>query len=123
MSRTESPAAAAGRCLRIGSDATFELLAERFRALADPLRLRLVQLLLEEEHSVGELARLAAATASNVSRHLHVLAEVGVVSRRREGLQAFYTVTDPAVAELCERVCHALEEQLARQAELIRTRA
>ena len=70
-------------------------LADRFQALADPTRLRILALLRLMELSVGELAQVLGQSQPRVSRHLKVLADAGVLERRKEGSWVFLTLTDP----------------------------
>jgi DNA-binding transcriptional ArsR family regulator len=92
-----------------------ELIADRFRALSDPTRLRIVDQLREhEEISVGELAEVLGASQQNVSKHLAALRTEGFVARRKRGTSALYRISDPAVLELCEQVCSGIEAQLAQ---------
>lgn len=77
-----------------------EMLAKFFRALADPVRLRLLELLLREEHSVTECVAHAGLSQGRVSSHLACLADCGYVQVRREGRFAYYKTSDPRVAEL-----------------------
>lgn len=81
-------------------EAGVEIVAKFFRALADPSRLRLLQYLLTEEHSVGECVTHIGLAQSRVSSHLACLADCGYVQARREGRRTLYRVTDPRVAEL-----------------------
>jgi ArsR family transcriptional regulator len=75
-------------------------LADRIQALADPTRLRIVALLRLMELSVGELAQVLGQSQPRVSRHLKILADAGVLERRKEGSWVFLTLTDPARGEL-----------------------
>jgi DNA-binding transcriptional ArsR family regulator len=77
-------------------------LAARFRLLADESRLAILRCLIPgSERSVGEVASAAGLSPPNVSKHLKLLAEEGVLSRRKEGLQVFYRLEDPVVEEVC----------------------
>ena len=98
------------------SDEALELVARRFAALAEPMRLRLIQALFEGELSVNELVEATGGTQANISRHLQTLTQVHILSRRKEGLQVFYAIADPTIFKLCELVCGSLEKQLTRQA-------
>ena len=69
-------------------------LADRFQALADPTRLRIVALLRLMELSVGELAQVLGQSQPRVSRHLKILADAGVLERRKEGSWVFLTLTE-----------------------------
>ncbi len=98
-----------------------ELIARRFRALSDPTRLRILDLLREhEEASVGELTEALEGSQQNVSKHLAALHAEGFVARRKQGTSALYRISDPGVLELCERVCVGIETQLAEIGSAIR---
>ncbi len=91
-----------------------ELIASRFGALADPTRLRILDLLrAHEEASVGELTEALGTSQQNVSKHLAALRAEGFVERRKQGTSSLYRIADPAVLDLCDRVCAAIETQLA----------
>jgi DNA-binding transcriptional ArsR family regulator len=85
------------------------IVAKFFRALADPSRLRLLDYLLTEEHTVGECVEHIGLAQGRVSTHLACLADCGYVQARKEGRRTFYRVTDPRVAELvvCARALAA----------------
>lgn len=75
-------------------------LAKFFKALSDPSRLRLLQFLLAEEHTVSECVVHIGLAQGRVSSHLTCLADCGFVTARRQGRFSYYRVTDPRVAEL-----------------------
>jgi DNA-binding transcriptional ArsR family regulator len=77
-----------------------EMMAKFFRALGDPARLRLLEFLLHEEHSVTECVTHIGLSQGRVSSHLACLSDCGYVQLRRQGRFAYYRVTDPRVAEL-----------------------
>jgi DNA-binding transcriptional ArsR family regulator len=104
---TDERQAAAGTCPPLSADAA-EAIAERFRALAEPTRLRIVYLLRDGERSVGDLARALGCSQANASKQISLLAEAGLVRRRRQGLHCFCAVADPAVFALCDAVCAAV---------------
>jgi DNA-binding transcriptional ArsR family regulator len=89
-----------------------ELIARRFRALGEPLRVRLVDALREHEATVNELAEAVDASQQNVSKHLAVLADTGVLGRRKEGNRVYYRIADEGVLDLCEEVCGSVQQQL-----------
>ena len=97
------------------------LIAERFRVLAEPARLRLLNVLLEGERSVSELVAETGLNQANVSKHLALLRSTGFVERRKEGLYAFYSIADPSVGVLCEIMCGRLEAQAAETNALLGT--
>ena len=95
-------------------DEFLELMAEKFRMLADPTRLAILRALMAGERSVGQVVEQTGRGQANVSKHLKLLAEAGLVARRKEGLQVFYRLDDPLVARLCDQVCQTIL-QTARQ--------
>jgi len=82
-----------------------ELVAARFRAMGEPLRLRLLQELEGGERSVSALAESVDSTQPNVSKHLKILQDAGLVKRRQRGNTVFCSTADPIVFELCEIIC------------------
>lgn len=91
-----------------------ELIAGRFRALSDPTRLRILDhLRRHEEAPVGELTSALGTSQQNVSKHLAALRAEGFVARRKLGTSCLYRISDPDVLELCDRLCAAMEAQLA----------
>jgi ArsR family transcriptional regulator len=104
------------------TDATAVTIAERFRALGEPMRLRLLNTLRGGERTVGELAERTGAGQANVSKHLQLLYQQGFVERRKEGTTSWYRITDPNVFHLCEIVCGQLEGELERKRKLLRRR-
>jgi|SRR5437660_3158221 len=77
-----------------------EMVAKFFRALGDPVRLRLLEFLLHDEHTVTECVAHVGLAQGRVSTHLACLSDCGYVAVRREGRFAHYRVADPRVAEL-----------------------
>lgn len=91
-----------------------ELIARRFRALADPTRLRILDHLRNhEEASVGEITESLGASQQNVSKHLAALHAEGFVARRKRGTSSLYRIADPGVHEICDGVTAGIESQLA----------
>lgn len=89
------------------------LIARRFRALAEPMRVRILDLLRDGELSVAALAERLGASQQNISKHLAVLVDAGMLARRKEGTHAYYRIADEGVFTLCEQICGSLQEQLA----------
>ena len=95
--------------------------AERFKALAEPTRLQLLQCLRGGDATVSDLVERTGLTQANVSKHLQLLLALGFVTRRKEGLYAFYTLADQDVFRLCDLMCGRMERELkARQRLLAR---
>ncbi|HEX6622895.1 MAG TPA: metalloregulator ArsR/SmtB family transcription factor [Pyrinomonadaceae bacterium] len=92
------------------------LVAARFKVLAEPLRLRILQALEGGEMSVGDITEAVESTQPNISKHLKMLQEAGVVSRRQEGNTVYYSIADETVFEICDVVCSSIRERLQAQA-------
>lgn len=92
-------------------DELVELIAERFRALGEPTRIKLLDRLREGEASVFELTALIGTTQQNVSKHLGLLQHAGIVARRKQGNFAYYRIVDDSVYVLCEAVCGSLQDR------------
>ena len=95
-----------------GQERMLEEVARRFRALGEPQRLRIVQLLEGGPQTVNEIVEDLGANQPNVSRHLQALFEAGIVSRRREGNFIYYSIADPVVHQLCELVCESARKRV-----------
>ena len=93
-------------------DALVEMIAERFRVIGEPTRIRILERLRAGEASVQELTDALEASQQNVSKHLTVLARVGIVGRRRVGTYAYYRITDESVLAMCEQVCGAVQRNV-----------
>jgi DNA-binding transcriptional ArsR family regulator len=89
-----------------------ELVASRFRALGEPNRLRILAILEKRELSVQEIVTETDLSQPNVSRHLKALCSIGLLKRRKDGQQAFYSVGFPKVFELCHVICGQTEQEL-----------
>ncbi|HEY2372936.1 MAG TPA: metalloregulator ArsR/SmtB family transcription factor [Gaiellaceae bacterium] len=92
-------------------DDLVELIADRFRALAEPTRIKLLDRLRAGEATVLELTELVGTTQQNVSKHLVLLQHAGIVARRKQGNFAYYRIVDETVYTLCEAVCGSLENR------------
>ena len=96
-------------------------IAERFRALSEPARLTILDVLMDGERTVTELCETTGLNQANLSKHLGLLRRSGFVQRRKEGLYAYYSVADPSVEELCSIMCGRLEAAAREQAALLVT--
>jgi ArsR family transcriptional regulator len=97
------------------SDAALQMIAERFRVLAEPMRLKILHSLWDGERTVGEIIAATGALQANASKHLGILQQAGLVRRRKEGLNVYYQIADDSVFALCEVVCNSLHDRLAAQ--------
>lgn len=94
------------------TDQMMEEVARRFRLLGEPVRLRLLRALESGERSVNDLASALGGNQGNVSRHLAALADGGILKRRREGNNVYYSIADPVVFRLCDLVCNSAQRQI-----------
>lgn len=90
--------------------------AARFKVLAEPIRLRILHGLQAGEMSVSEITEVVESTQPNVSKHLKMLQDAGLVARRQEGNTVYCSIADETVFELCEVVCSSLRERIGAQA-------
>src|SRR3954454_10868989 len=101
-------------------DEIAELIAKRFRLLAEPTRVKLLDRLHGGEASVQELADAVGTTQQNVSKHLTALADAGILGRRKQGNFVYYRVVDDSIWQLCEDVCGSVERRLGELQQLLR---
>jgi ArsR family transcriptional regulator len=99
-----------------------ELIAKQFRALSEPMRIRLLDHLRDGEATVSVLQEVLGASQQNVSKHLGTLYEAGLVSREKRGTSVVYAVGDPTVFQLCALVCGSLRRQLSERTVVLRDR-
>ena len=86
--------------------------ARRFRLLGEPVRLQILNLLhAREECHVQGIVEATGQSQANVSKHLRLLLNEGLVARRKEGLYAHYSIADPTLAALCMLVCGQLQRE------------
>lgn len=91
-----------------------ERVASYFKALSDPTRLRILNALRETERSVGELTEIANCSQANMSKHLRVLSDAGLVLRTPRGTTTIISVADPAIYDLCNIVCDSVVRDLEK---------
>ena len=97
----------------------FQAIAARFQLLADPSRLRILHTLADGERNVGEIITHTGLEQANVSKHLALLLKEGILSRRKEGLFAYYRIVDPTIFKLCTVVCKGLEKKNIRSSNML----
>lgn len=95
------------------------MIAARLRVIGEPIRIRILDLLRDEELSVGELTERLGTSQQNASKHLGILLQAGIVDRRKQGNSSIYSIADRGVYDLCEQVCGGLQVQLAELAALV----
>ena len=100
------------------SNEALQLVANRFKILSEPIRLRILQTLQNGEKSVTELTEAVESSQPNVSKHLKILQDAGIVNRQQIANTVYYSIADESIFTLCETVCNALETRLKNQAEI-----
>jgi len=98
-------------------DAFLDLMAEKFRMLSDSTRLAILRALMQGERNVTQVVEETGRNQANVSKHLKLLADAGLVARRKEGLQVFYRLGDPLVERLCKLVCETIVQESREEVE------
>lgn len=93
-------------------DHAFDLVASYFSVLSEPMRLRIMHAICEEEKTVSQIVAELGATQTNISRHLNLMHRNGVLARRKEGNQVHYRAADAAMVEICRSVCNRIAAQL-----------
>jgi DNA-binding transcriptional ArsR family regulator len=98
------------------SDEALETVAILFRSLGEVTRLKVLRLLEENEMTVGDLARSIKTSQANISKHLKMLINAGILSRRAQGTAAYYSISDPMILQICDTVCNGMTERMKTQA-------
>jgi len=93
-------------------DAALEQVAAYFQALAEPTRLKILNLLRQSERNVGELAQQCGYTSANISRHLAQLTAQGLVARENRGTAVYFRIADESIDALCDIVCERIAKLL-----------
>lgn len=107
MSRDIEPAEAQNQAV----DQVLEGVARYFSLLSEPTRLRIIHAICDTEKSVSQIVDATGANQANVSRHLSLLYNAGVLDRRKDGNYVFYSVGDPTLTDICRTVCNRLALQ------------
>lgn len=102
------------------SPEVIDLVAERFRALGEPARLRILQALRHGEKSVSRIVEDTGLAQANASKHLQVLHGLGFTDRRKEGQFSYYRLADEEVFRLCDIMCGRLEAEAAQRHSVLR---
>ncbi|MBD3266611.1 metalloregulator ArsR/SmtB family transcription factor [bacterium] len=93
------------------SDEILDLIAQRLKAMSDPTRLRIIQLLREKELSVGEIAEQAGLKHGTASANLNALHRAGLVASRKEGTKVLYRIGNQMVFKVCDGICESLKQE------------
>jgi DNA-binding transcriptional ArsR family regulator len=95
-----------------------EEVADFFGAFAVPMRLRILNALRHGERNVSDLTAEFGCSQANISKHLSLLAQKGLIAKEAHGTSAFYRILDPRIYQLCDLVCSQIGQRFAQQAEL-----
>jgi len=98
----------------------YKLHASICHTLANPKRLEIIDRLRNRELSVGELAQALEISQANLSQHLALMRQRGIVTTRREGLSIFYKLSNPKITQACDLMRQVLLENLEDGAKLVR---
>ncbi len=103
------------------SDAFLRHMSTRFKALGEPGRLRIIELLRTRgDQTVSQLGEASGLSQANLSRHLQILHTAGLVSRQREGPFVRYSLADAEISQLCDIMCGRVEQELERDRQAVR---
>lgn len=100
------------------NDQALFYVANYFKALAEPMRLRILHALQDGEKNVGQLTELSNGSQANISKHLGLLAQYGLVKRESRGTSVFYSIADPSIYTLCDLVCDQIGNRFIQEAEI-----
>lgn len=101
-----------------GTAGVFDVVAAYFSVLSEPMRLRIMHSICEEEKSVSRIVAELGANQTNVSRHLNLMHRSGVLARRKAGSQVYYRAADAAMVDVCRSVCDRIASQMDERAPL-----
>ncbi len=98
------------------------LCADILKALAQPIRLKIVELLADGEHCVCEIFPAIAQEQSNTSRHLQMMLKSGILSQRKEGLKIYYSLRHPEVLEIVHLAETMVDHETMRRSALVKAK-
>jgi ArsR family transcriptional regulator len=100
-----------------------EGVANLFKVLSEPARLRLISSLMGGGLTVGELVERTGLKQGNVSKHLKILLDVSLVAREKEGNFVRYSISEPLLYDLCSLVCTQLENAAHQKLKQVKDRS
>ena len=104
------------------TDETLNLIAQRFRLLSDPMRLKILHNLQAGEMTVSELVDATGGSQPNISKHLSTLRTHGLVKRRQQGNMAYFSIGAPFIFDVCNTVCDSMKSEAEQRQELLKGR-
>ena len=93
------------------------MVARRFRSLGETTRLKILSMIEGRELTVGQLVEQIGSSQANISKHLKVLLDAGVLARRVQGTSVYYSISDPVILKICDVVCDGVAENLKSRME------
>lgn len=99
-------------------DAAIERVALYFRALSEPTRLRMINALRKGPRTVGDLTEQFGCSQANISKHLKVLVDAGILARETHGTSTLVSMADPCIDDLCSLVCDNVARDLEQEVAL-----
>ncbi|MBD2364029.1 winged helix-turn-helix transcriptional regulator [Anabaena minutissima FACHB-250] len=102
------------------SPTTLTPIAEYFKVLSEVSRLQVLCALKTGAKNVTEIMEITQLKQANVSKHLQILAQTGIIKRQPQGVSVFYEISDPIIFDVCELVCQSLSVRLAQQSQQIK---
>ncbi|MCS6988638.1 MAG: metalloregulator ArsR/SmtB family transcription factor [Chloroherpetonaceae bacterium] len=105
------------------TDEKIAQVAARLRILGEPMRLKILRAICQEEKNVQEIVQEVGAGQANVSKHLALMLESGIVERRKEGLNCYYRLEDENVFEICQLAVKSVERTLSGRLRRLRVKA
>ncbi len=95
--------------------ALFEMVSRYFSVLSEPTRLNILHALCDGECSVGDIVIATESTQTNISRHLKLMYDARILSRRKEGTAVFYKISNEHTVDICRNVCTQMAIEMANQ--------
>ncbi len=93
-------------------DEMLEAVSNRFKLLSEPMRLKILRTLCDGEHTVQDIVNQVGASQANISKHLALMHDNGVVNRRKEGLKCYYRIADESIVYACFLISRSVIENL-----------
>ncbi|MDP1595970.1 MAG: metalloregulator ArsR/SmtB family transcription factor [Methylotenera sp.] len=100
------------------NEQALEYVSKYFKALAEPMRLKVLNALQDGEKNVSQLTQISGGTQANISKHLTLLTQYNLVKRQSRGTNVYYKIADPSVYELCELVCGQIGKRMTLEEDI-----
>ncbi|MEY2983574.1 MAG: hypothetical protein RLZZ568_191 [Cyanobacteriota bacterium] len=97
----------------------FRLVAEYFKVLSEASRLQILSCLRTGPMNVREITEATGLGQANLSKHLKVLTQAGILARQAKGVSVYYSICDPSIFDLCEVVCDRLGQRMKQQTKTV----